>query len=202
MRTGICKAPTRGRVRVKRLGIEGDQQGDLVHHGGVDKAVYGYASEHYPYWRQQLARPELLPGQFGENLTVSGLDEARVCIGDRYRVGSATIEVSQPRLPCATLGVRMGDDGFVGVFLQSRRVGVYFRVLGEGEIGEGDAVDIDRRDEREMSITELIELRFGSGASADRLRVAATHPALNDKWRALFALRTGGDAETSLPDPK
>ena len=139
--TSIWKEPVEGRVRVARENLAGDQQSDLTVHGGEDKAVYVYPSEHYAYWREQLPDMELPWGAFGENLTTEGLLEENVMIGDRLRAGSAEFAVRQPRLPCFKLGIRFGSERMIARFLRSGRSGFYLAVVREGEIGAGDAIE-------------------------------------------------------------
>lgn len=140
MRTGIFKQAVPGRVKVHRLGLEGDGQGDLRVHGGPDKAVYAYPSEHYAAWRKELGREDLSWGFFGENLSTAGLLEAAVRIGDRLKAGGALLEVTKPRFPCFKLGNRAGSMEFVRAFQESLRSGFYLRVLAEGEVGQGDKI--------------------------------------------------------------
>jgi MOSC domain-containing protein YiiM len=123
------------------LGLEGDGQADLRVHGGVDKAVYLYPSEHYSYWQQILARDDLTPGQFGENFTVTGLLETEIHLGDTFRVGTAVIQITQPRYPCYKLGLKMGRPDFLKLFWRSEFSGCYARVLQEGEVGAGDRLE-------------------------------------------------------------
>lgn len=144
--TAIFKEPTAGRVKMRRLGIEGDQQADLTVHGGADKAVYAYPSEHYSYWQGELQRS--LPwGMFGENLTTAGLLEDSVHLGDRFRIGSAELVVTQPRFPCYKLGIKFGSMEMVQRFLNSGRSGFYFAVELEGEVGAGDSISLFGRGE-------------------------------------------------------
>ncbi len=139
--SGIRKRPAAGRVAVRRLGLAGDGQADRSVHGGPDKAVYCYSQGHYAWWAERLGRTDLEPGTFGENLTVEGFGESEVRIGDVYRVGSAVLQVTRPRLPCFKLEARMGLPGFQRTFLDSGRVGFYCRVLEEGDVAAGDAVE-------------------------------------------------------------
>lgn len=139
--TGIFKTPTPGRVRLHTLGLDGDGQADLRVHGGVDKAVYFYPSEHYLYWQKTLARDDLAPGQFGENFTIEGLLETSVHIEDTFRIGSAVIQITQPRYPCFKLGIKMGRKDFLKLFWRSEFSGFYARVLEEGEVGAGDLIE-------------------------------------------------------------
>jgi len=140
VRTGIFKEPVAGPVRVGLINLDGDAQADRRYHGGIHKAVYAYPFEHYAFWAESLGRIMAF-GHFGENLTLAGLTEESVCIGERLRVGTAVLEVSQPRIPCFKLALRTGRRDFPELFLQSRRVGFYFRVLREGIVEAGDAVE-------------------------------------------------------------
>jgi len=139
--TGIFKRPVLGRVTVRELGLEGDGQADLTVHGGVGKAVYAYPSEHYDYWHHELKR-DLTWGMFGENLTTAGLLEDSVRIGDRFRVGSVVLEVTQPRFPCYKLGIKFGSMEMVQRFQDSGKSGFYLAVRSEGEIAAGDPITL------------------------------------------------------------
>lgn len=160
--TSIFKEPVAGRVRVRRLNIEGDAQADLEVHGGEGKAVYAYPSEHYAYWREQLPGVPLPWGVFGENLTVEGLLEGGVHIGDRFRMGSAEFAVTEPRMPCYKLALRFGRPDMVKRFLKSGRTGFYLAVLEEGEIGAGDAIDLATRDASSMSVAAVVAAKSRS----------------------------------------
>lgn len=164
VRTSIFKAPVAGRVRVGRLNIEGDEQSDLEVHGGVDKAVYAYPSEHYAFWREQLPGVALPWGSFGENLTVEGLFEDRVHIGDRFRAGSAEFVVTEPRMPCYKLALRFNRPDMVKRFLKSGRTGFYLAVLQEGEIGAGDAIEPSGQDQDRVSIAAVVAAKSRSRA--------------------------------------
>jgi len=153
--TGIFKLPVTGPVMVRKLNIDGDEQGDLKVHGGVDKAVYCYAAEHYPAWREELAR-DLPYGTFGENLTVTGLLEDEIHVGDVLEVGDAVLEVSDPRQPCYKLGIKMGDQGIIKQFEESGRSGFYCRVLQEGMIEPGQPITLRDRDESQPTIADLV----------------------------------------------
>jgi MOSC domain-containing protein YiiM len=186
--SGIVKAPVAGRVHVGRVNLDGDGQADLTVHGGPDKAVYAYPAEHYPRWAEELARDDLRPGHFGENLTVEGLDEDDVLVGDRFRMGTALLEVSQPRIPCFKLGIRMGDPGFLKPFLHSGRSGWYLRVLEEGDLAAGDAIVRDGRGDPEVSIRSITRL-FAEGGEPGEYSRAAAAPALEDGWKVLMLRR-------------
>ena len=158
VRTGIFKRPVEGPVMVRSLNLDGDEQGDLTVHGGVDKAVYCYASEHYAPWQEELQR-ELPYGTFGENLTVSGLFEDQLHVGDVLEVGDAVLQVVQPRYPCYKLGIKMGDQRFVKRFQESGRSGFYCRVLQEGLIDSGQAIKLADRDETQPTIADMVAAR-------------------------------------------
>src|SRR5262249_21239827 len=150
----IFKEPVGGRVAARRRNLAGDAQADLTVHGGEQKAVYCYPAEHYEFWQREL-RAELPPGMFGENLTVEGLLEDTVHVGDRFRVGSTELEVTQPRLPCYKLGVRFGSDDMVKRFLASARTGFYLSVVSEGELGAGDAIEKTARDAAAVPVSDI-----------------------------------------------
>jgi MOSC domain-containing protein YiiM len=186
--TGIVKTPVAGRVAVGPMGLDGDGQADLSVHGGADKAVYAYPVEHYAHWEAVLGRDDLAPGRFGENLTVTGATEDEVSIGDLLRGGDALLEVSQPRLPCFKLGMRMGDPGFLKPFLASGRVGFYLRVREPGSIAAGDVLRHERRGEGSMTVREVAALML-DGAPAEELARGAGLAALPEDWRAMLARR-------------
>src|SRR6187431_1304267 len=138
--TGIWKNPVRGRCRAGRLNLDGDGQGDLGGHGGEQRAVFVYQIESHRYWERELGRTDFVPGQFGENFTVEGLGDDEVCIGDRYRIGTALFEVTQPRVTCYRVGLRMNDPRIPALLVSHRRPGFYLRVLEEGEVQAGDEI--------------------------------------------------------------
>ena len=140
--TGIWKDPVEGRVAVRGVNLEGDDQADRVNHGGPHKAVYAYATEEIAWWEGELERP-LGPGAFGENLTTSGLDVSGAALGERWHIGSAVLEVVQPRIPCFKLGLRHDDTRLVRAFAHARRPGAYLRIVQEGELGAGDAIEVE-----------------------------------------------------------
>src|SRR5207245_1059948 len=189
VRTSIWKAPRPGRVRVERLDREGDRQADLSVHGGPDKAVYAYPSEHYAYWRKDLPGTDLPWGAFGENLTTAGLLESEVRIGDRLRVGSADFVVTQPRMPCYKLAVRFGRDDMVKRFLASGRSGFYLAVLREGEVGAGDPIEFTARDEHGVTVADIAALYTDDADNQGLLRRAVQLPALPDSWREYLRKR-------------
>jgi MOSC domain-containing protein YiiM len=186
VRTSIFKAPVSGRVRVTRLNAEGDQQSDLSVHGGADKAIYAYPSEHYAFWRDELPDTDLPWGAFGENLTTEGLLEDKVHIGDRFRAGSAEFTVTQPRMPCFKLGIRFNRPDMVKRFMHSRRSGFYLAVLREGEIAAGDSFDLVAGDSNRITVTDIVELYAADAANQDLLRQASELSALPESWRRYF----------------
>lgn len=187
--TSIFKAPVTGAVRVRTLNLDGDEQSDLSVHGGVDKAVYAYPSEHYPYWREKLREAELPWGAFGENLTTEGLSEIDLQIGDCLRIGTAEMVVTQPRLPCFKLGVRFGRSDMVKRFQQSGRSGFYLAVLREGVIGSGDRIEVIQVDQPSLSVAEIARLCTATDAEPELLHRASELDALPESWRTRFRER-------------
>jgi len=188
VRTSIFKQPVTGRVRVARLNVEGDQQSDLTVHGGPEKAVYAYPSEHYPFWRGELAKMDLAWGVFGENFTTTGLLEETLHIGDRVRIGSAEFVVTQPRMPCFKLGIRFNRSDMVKRFLQSGRTGFYFAVLREGEVGAGDSIELLEKDQNNIPVADVVNLYRGA-ANQELLRRVSELPSLPNSWREYFRKR-------------
>jgi len=186
--TGIFKEPVTGPIALRRLNFAGDAQADLSVHGGPDKAVYAYPSEHYDGWEITLGR-DLFPGAFGENLTTEGLIEDRVHIGDEYRIGTARVVVTQPRLPCYKLGIRFGDPKMVKTFLKARRPGIYFAVSEEGLVGANDPIELVHSDERRVSISDMFTLIFTKRPAASDLRRIIAVPGLAAVWRTEFQSR-------------
>jgi MOSC domain-containing protein YiiM len=187
--TSIFKKPVDRRLRVTTLNFEGDEQSDLTVHGGVDKAVYAYASEHYEYWRSTLAQADLPVGVFGENLTTEGLLETDVRIGDRFRVGSAEFVVTQPRMPCYKLGIRFGRPDIVKRFLQSGRSGFYFAVTLEGEVGAGDSIELIARADEGLTIADVVNLYTVDAENQELLRRATESSILPESWKDYFRKR-------------
>lgn len=185
--TGIFKAPVSGRIHLRPLNFDGDRQADLSVHGGPDKAVYVYPSEHYAYWHRELPDMSLPWGMFGENLTTEGLQEDDTLqIGDRFRVGSAEVVVTQPRLPCFKLGLRFGRDDIVKRFLVSGRTGFYFKVVAEGEVAAGDPVLLVERASGSVAVSEITRLYAGERDDLEGLRRIVGVAALPDDWRDYF----------------
>jgi MOSC domain-containing protein YiiM len=153
--TGIFKSPVPGLLLLRRLNLDGDHQADLENHGGRNKAVYAYPSEHYELWRRELSDMDLPWSMFGENLTTEGLTEEDACIGDHSRIGDAVVKVTQPRIPCYKLGIRFGRPDIVKRFLASRRSGIYFAVVEEGLVNAGDAIERVGESEHRISIADV-----------------------------------------------
>ncbi len=187
--TGIFKEPIEGRVRVRALNLDGDRQADLRVHGGPDKAVYVYPSEHYAYWRRVLPEMDLPWGMFGENLTTVGLAEDEVRIGDRFRIGSAEVMVTQPRMPCYKLGMKFRRNDIIRKFLASRRTGFYLAVLREGEVAAGDTVERLSRDPHAVRVLDIANLYADTMPDMELLRRAVALDALPESWRTHFRER-------------
>ena len=190
VQTGIFKSPVAAKLAVRRLNIDGDGQADLTVHGGPDKAVYAYPSEHYWPWSERLGR-QLTPGMFGENLTTAGLLEDAVHIGDEFRVGTARLIVTQPRLPCYKLGLRFDDPGMVKTFLQAGKPGIYFAVLEEGVVGPGDPIERIAEDASRITVAEMFRLVLDQDAAPDALMRLLGVPALAGVWRKELEERLG-----------
>lgn len=184
--TGIFKKPVEGPVRLLTLNLEGDRQADLRVHGGTYKAVYAYPSEHYDYWRRELPDADLAWGAFGENLSVEGFKENEVNIGDRFRIGSAELMVTQPRLPCYKLALKFQRDDIIKRFLDSRLTGFYFSVLKEGELAAGDAIEIVGRDSNNFTVADVTRLFLEGQDDIEGLRRALTVEALPESWKTHF----------------
>jgi ferredoxin-NADP reductase/MOSC domain-containing protein YiiM/ferredoxin len=184
--TGIWKAPVEGRRMARRLNIDGDGQGDLAGHGGEHRAVLVYQHDSYRYWQGQLGRSDFAYGQFGENFTVDGLPDAEVCIGDRYRIGGALFEVTQPRVTCYRAGIRMNQPDLAALLVKHGRPGFYFRVLEEGEVEAGDEITRVASGPENMSVREIDALLYMPGHPRDQLVRALRIPALSPGWRHSF----------------
>jgi ferredoxin-NADP reductase/MOSC domain-containing protein YiiM len=184
--TGVYKAPVQGSVMVRRLNIDGDGQGDRNGHGGENRAVMVYQTESYDYWRATLHRDDLTPGAFGENFTVSGLADDSVCIGDRYRIGTAEFEVTQPRVTCFRVGMRLGEPEMPKLLVAHHRPGFYFRVITEGQVCAGDEIVRTRRGPHELSVADVDALLYLPGRDTAQLRLALDIPALSPGWTQSF----------------
>ena len=184
--TGIFKEPVAGRVVARRLNLDGDRQADLIVHGGAEKAIYAYPAEHYDYWRQELPGMALPWGMFGENLTTWGLLEDAVNVGDRFRVGAALLQATQPRLPCYKLGLKFGREDMVRRFLTGERYGWYLAVVEEGEIGAGDMIERVHHDTHGLTVADVARLYVHERHNIELLRRAVAHEGLPAGWRAYF----------------
>jgi MOSC domain-containing protein YiiM len=189
--TGIFKEPVDGRVAVRRLNLEGDRQADLTVHGGPEKAVYAYPSEYYTFWREQFPEMDLPWGMFGENLTIAGLVDETVHIGDRFQVGSAQLMVTQPRVPCYKLGLKFGRDDILKRFLQSKLTGFYFSVSKEGDVAAGDPISLLHRNEHQVRVVDITRLYREDKHNLDLLRRVIAVEALAEVWRDYFLKRLG-----------
>ncbi|HZS46104.1 MAG TPA: MOSC domain-containing protein [Blastocatellia bacterium] len=187
--TGIFKEPVEGSVFVRKLNLDGDRQADLSVHGGPNKAVYAYPAEHYDFWRTEFPDMNLLWGMFGENLTVTGLKEDAIVIGDRFQIGSTVIEAKQPRMPCFKLGIKFGRDDIIRRFLDSGRTGFYFLVVEEGEMKAGDAIERIHRQKDGVTIADVARLYSRDRLNIDLLRRAIQTEALPEDWRDYFQKR-------------
>jgi MOSC domain-containing protein YiiM len=156
--TSIFKSPVTGRVAVRNHNLAGDRQADLRVHGGPNKAVYAYSSEHYPYWAQQLPGMDLPFGKFGENLTTMGLTEEQAHIGDRYRIGTSILRVTQPRMPCFKLGIRFGRADMLKLFWKSGKAGIYFAIAKEGELGAGDDIELVEEHPAQVAVADVVRV--------------------------------------------
>jgi MOSC domain-containing protein YiiM len=188
--TSIFKEPVPDRVAVRGNNLAGDRQSDLTVHGGPNKAIYAYASEHYPYWTHELKR-ELTPGNFGENLTTEGMLESDVRIGDRYRIGSVLLRVTQPRMPCHKLALRFDLPAMVKFFWQSGASGFYFTVVEEGEMGAGDGINLLERDKEGVTITEVLQVYKGESADSDLVDRVLAAP-VSERWKQEIRERRNG----------
>jgi ferredoxin-NADP reductase/MOSC domain-containing protein YiiM len=184
--TGIWKDPLRRRCRVGRLNLDGDGQGDLAGHGGEQRAVFVYQIESYRYWQEQLKRSDFVYGQFGENFTIEDLPDDAVCIGDRYQIGTALFEVTQPRVTCYRVGIRTNESRMAALLTGSGRPGFYFRVLKEGEVGAGDEIVKAGEAKERMTVAEINALLYSPNHSRDQLQRALRIEALSPGWQWSF----------------
>ncbi|MBK4347127.1 MOSC and FAD-binding oxidoreductase domain-containing protein [Lacisediminihabitans changchengi] len=186
MHTGVYKYPVDGARLVRRLNVDGDGQGDLAGHGGENRAVMVYQQESYDYWTENLKRDDLTPGTFGENFTISGLPDSEVCIGDRYRIGDATFEVTQPRVTCYRVGIRLGVAEMASLLVGHHRPGFYFRVIEEGEVQAGDSIVKVESGRHRLKVADIDALLYLSNRSHDMLKLAVDVPALSPGWQQSF----------------
>ena len=187
--TGIFKEPVAGRVMLRTLNLDGDRQADLSVHGGPSKAVYVYPSEHYDYWKGELPEMKLPWGMFGENFTSAGLFESEINIGDKFRVGSAIVMVTEPRLPCYKLGIKFGRTDIVKRFLASERTGFYLAVLQEGEVGAGGPIELIEKSQTSVRVSDITRLYTSEKDNGGLLRRATEVEALPDSWKNYFEHR-------------
>ncbi|HXA00301.1 MAG TPA: MOSC domain-containing protein [Candidatus Dormibacteraeota bacterium] len=190
--TGIFKEPVRGRIKLRRLNLEGDAQADLNVHGGKDKAVYCYQRQHYDFWKRELAGHDLPMGVFGENFTLDGLFEDSIHLGDRFAIGTSQAVVTQPRMPCYKLGLRFQSDDMVKRFLASGRTGFYLAVVREGEVGAGDEMNLLSRDPNAVPVSEITRLYVTK--RYDKMDLTSIERALNvaalpEGWKQYFRQR-------------
>lgn len=184
--TGIYKNPVPGPVMLRQLSLDGDQQVDLKNHGGVGRAVYMYPYEHYEYWSAELNRDDLTYGIFGENLTTLGLLETEVRIGDRYRVGEAEIVITQPRMPCYKLGVRMGDERIIKRMTASRKHGFYGGVVSMGQVRPGDPISLVWQDPLGLTVDDVVRIHTVDTGDVETLRKAVSSKALAEEYRQRY----------------
>ncbi|OBK17428.1 MOSC and FAD-binding oxidoreductase domain-containing protein [Mycobacterium sp. 1245852.3] len=200
--TGIWKAPVEGPVMVRRRNVDGDGQGDLAGHGGEQRAVMVYQSESYDFWKSYLKRDDLRAGHFGENFTVTGLADDDVCIGDRYRIGDAEFEVTQPRVTCFRVGLRLDEPDMPNLLVAQHRPGFYFRVIAEGHVRAGDDIVRTRRGRHELSVAAVDALLYLPDRNVETLRKAVDIPALSPGWQQSFhELLAAHDGATSAVAP-
>jgi len=189
--TGIFKKPVQGSVRLRKLNLEGDKQADLKVHGGVDKAVYAYAGEHYDYWRQELPDMSLPWGMFGENFTTEGMFEESVNIGDQFKVGTANLIATQPRMPCYKLGVKFGNMDMIKRFLASGLTGVYFKVMKEGELEQGDEIKLIKKAENSVTVKDIVRIYTIDKDDIQTIERAIKIKDLPNGWRYHFIKQLG-----------
>ncbi len=185
--TSIFKSPVDGPVALRRHNLDRDQQSDLSVHGGPTKAVYVYPSEHYEFWKRELPDAELPWGSFGENLTVTGLDEDDVCVGDEFRVGTARVVVTEPRMPCVKLAIRFGRADMLKRFLKSQRTGFYFCVVEEGRLQADDELKPLSKHPDRLAVSDVTRLYTTERSNVDLLRKAISVSALPEEWSSYFA---------------
>ena len=203
VRTSVWKSPVTGRRMVGKLDIDGDAQGDLAGHGGEQRAVFVYQMDSYHYWERFLGRDDFTFGQFGENFTVEGLPDNEVCIGDRYRIGGAVFEVTQPRVTCYRIGIRMNEPRMPALLVEHHKPGFYFRVLQEGEVGAGDDIEKIADGPERMTVAEIDALLYLPGHSSEQLQRALRIPALSKGWQGSFQAMLQQDlsSKTAVGNP-
>ncbi len=198
-RSAIWKSPVAGRVAVRGVNLEGDDQADRQAHGGPDKAVYAYAVEDARWWEAQIGRP-FAPAEFGENLTTEGIEVNDALVGERWAVGSTVLEVSEPRIPCWRLGVRMNDPKFVRLFTDSLRSGAYMRIVVEGEVGAGDQIEVIEKPEHDVSIRDVFRIYTRDRDECGRLIAVPQMSAAWKRWaRDMLQRVQGGAKDAATP---
>lgn len=188
IKTGIYKNQVSGEVKVTKTNIEGDQQADLTVHGGIDKAVYAYPMEHYEFWKSERSDLDFAPGVFGENLSISGIDE-QVCVGDTFQIGEVALSVTSPRMPCFKLGIKMNDPSFIKDFMKAEKNGFYLKVVAEGEIRAGLPMEKIASDGHGLTIAEVIQLYTTRKTDRPLLEKAIGSPSLPADWTDYFEVR-------------
>ena len=189
--TGIFKEPIQRRVKLRKLNLDGDKQADLTVHGGIDKAVYSYAKEHYEFWRKDLQDVSLSWGMFGENFTTEGMFEESVNIGDTFQIGTTRVIATQPRMPCYKLGVKFGRMDIIKRFLASGLTGIYFKVLQEGEVGVGDEIKLINRDQNNVTVRDIVRLYTVDREDVKIMERAIKVKDLPNGWRFHFIEQLG-----------
>lgn len=184
--TGIFKEPVQGRVRLRKLNLDGDKQADLTVHGGVDKAIYAYPKEHYNYWKKELPRMSMPWGMFGENFTTQGMFEETVNVGDLFQVGTAKVVATQPRMPCYKLGVKFGRMDIIKKFLASGLTGIYFKVTKEGDLEQGDEIKLIKKDENNVTIKDIVRLYTVNKNDLQTMERAVKVKDLPNGWKFHF----------------
>jgi MOSC domain-containing protein YiiM len=178
-KSAIWKSPVLGRIAARGVNLAGDEQADRKAHGGPDKAVYAYAGEDARWWEREIGRA-LAAGEFGENLTTAGIDPNQALVGERWQIGTTILEVSEPRIPCWRLGVRMNDKMFPRRFTEALRPGAYLRIVVEGEVGAGDAIRVAERPDHDLTIRDVFRIYTSARDEADRLLAV---PRMSESWR-------------------
>ena len=188
--TSIFKEPIEGRVKVTTLNLDGDAQADLSVHGGLDKAIYSYSEEHYKYWKEVYPTIVMPFGMFGENLTTQGLTEDTVNIGDQYQIGSSRLVVTQPRMPCYKLGIKFGRMDILEKFINSRRPGIYYKILQEGDLGAGDNITLLYKDKNNVTINDIVSLYLNDHNDKEnisKMKKATKLKSLPKSWKIYFS---------------
>src|SRR3954469_17292627 len=199
--TGVFKQPVDGACHAGALNLDGDGQGDRAGHGGEQRAVFVYQLDSYRHWERELGRDDFVYGQFGENFTVDGLEDDEVCIGDRYQIGSARFEVTQPRVTCYRVGIRMNDPRIPALLVSHRRPGFYLRVLQEGEVQAGDPIHKLAGGPEQMTVAEVDGLLYLPGHQRQQILRALRIPALSPGWQASFRAMLDGKSGLAVASP-